>query len=144
MEAIRELGCLYLETHQLKAAKRYFLRSLFWPGLPVRARVDTLHGMARYHKERNEWVKMMQCLQEVRTLLPQVHIMGTMEMRTYLFFADAFEGQGDMEQAIEYGEKARAIYLRDCDNPEYNAEIEACSRRKASMLLLEGRPAEAV
>lgn len=143
-EAIRELGYLYLETQQLEDAKRFFLRVLFWPGLPIQTRLNALPGMARYHKERNEWINMMQCLEEVRTLLPQVQIMDSIEVRTYLYFADAFEGQGDMMQAIEYGEKARNIYLRDCDDPPYNAEIEACSRRKASMLLLEERPAEAV
>jgi len=61
----------YFSAHQLETAKRYFLRALAMPELGAIGGVNVMPCMARYHKERREWVEMTMCLQEALTLLPK-------------------------------------------------------------------------
>ena len=70
-EAVSRLGLVYLVTHQLEAAKRCFLRILAWPCLTAAERVRALEGMARYHKDRQEWVTMTEWCEEALLLVPE-------------------------------------------------------------------------
>jgi len=62
-EMISNAAFAYFSAHQLETAKRYFLRALAMPELDAIGRVTVIQGMARYHKERKEWVEMTMCLQ---------------------------------------------------------------------------------
>lgn len=56
-ECIVDEGQHLLDSHQLEAAKRCFLRVLAWPYPPSAFdRVNILGGMAYYHQERKDWV----------------------------------------------------------------------------------------
>ena len=63
-QIVGNVGSIYLDSHQTEAAKRCYLRILNWPRVTKADRLGALQGMARYHKERKEWAKMVTCCQE--------------------------------------------------------------------------------
>ena len=66
------MGGVYLDIHQLEAAKRCFLRVLEWPGVTVVERMLILFGLARYHRELKDWGSLIECCKEALTLRRQV------------------------------------------------------------------------
>jgi len=53
-----EMGYVFLNMNQLEASKRSFLRILARPGLlEANHRMNAFHGLARCHKERQDWVQ---------------------------------------------------------------------------------------
>lgn len=86
---------------------------------------------------------MIKCSDEMLAILPDVKRDFVIEMRTFLMFADAAEGQGDMTLAYEYDEKAKQSWC-ESNIMSNNGELEACYRRQASRLLTSGKPHEAV
>ena len=70
--SIVHMGSIYLAMSQLEAAKRCFLRVLEWPRAWLTDCVNALHGLARYHKERKDWAKTIECCDEALTILPNV------------------------------------------------------------------------
>lgn len=114
-QLVCSLGIYYLPTHQIDAAKQCFLRVINWPRLRNSDRLESHRGMARCHKERNEWDKVIECSNAALSLLPAIRsespIPGMMQCHDVLFasegkllllLADAYEGKGDMERAREY------------------------------------------
>ena len=67
-----EIGVLYLMLHQLEAAKSCFQRVLAKPGLTACDRMNALQGMARYHKERQDWVQVIELGKAALALVPRV------------------------------------------------------------------------
>jgi len=140
IDVVFDLGFLYIHTHQLEAAKRYFSKVLALPGISSKDQLHALFGMARHHKERKEWVMMLRCLDEVLTLLPDAKGDSYTEMRIFLFVADAAEARGDMRLAYAFDEKARKVWCKSKMAKSHSPELEACNRRQASELLAAGRP----
>jgi len=57
-----------------------------------------LHGMARYHQERREWVALTECCKQALPLLPEAKgelVKPRFEERFLLSLADAAVAQGD-------------------------------------------------
>ena len=138
---------VYLSVHQLESAKRCFFRVLAFPHQSAKDSVSALYGMARYHKERREWVELTECCKEALTLLPEAKgelVPGaSLGERFLLFLADAAAAQGDLELARNYDEKAKNLWSDFREKSEF-AELVACDRRKAIELLATRQAWEAV
>lgn len=94
------MGGVYLGAHQLESAKQCYIKVLAWPGISVVERMYAHFGLARYHKERKDWVSLIKSCEEALTLRRQVtgHI-GQTEEKLLLMLADAAEAQGDLKRA---------------------------------------------
>lgn len=112
---VSEIGILYLNANQLESAKRFFLRALSFPDLGAEGRRYVLHGMARYHNERKEWDKVVECCEKALSLVPGPTVgAGSKvyyDVRLLLMLTDAAEGQRDMNRARAYDKKAKTLWL---------------------------------
>lgn len=93
-QVVGNMGLNYFASRQLEAAKRCLLY------------------IARYHKERREWVEMTNCSGEALALCPEFiesnEIVQERESELLILLADAPEEQGGFRRAREYDEKADA------------------------------------
>ena len=139
------MGGIYLDTHQLEAAKRCFLRDLEWPGVSVVERMFALFGLARYHRERKDWGSLIECCNEALTLRRQVreHIGQTGE-KLLLLLADAAEAQGYMSRAYKYDELAEETFLNSGVKGFYFSQLVTSYRRSALKHMAAGKPQNAV
>lgn len=70
-DSVQQVGDVLLNSHQLEEARRCYMRLLDWPRkLSAFASVNALHGMARYHKVRKEWVKVIEYSKEALRFIP--------------------------------------------------------------------------
>ena len=85
-------GDLLLSSGQLEAAKRCFLQILTWPRMQTPFhRMNALHSMTRYHRARNDWVKVVECSEEALSLVPEgkTHCdIGCFEERVLILLAE--------------------------------------------------------
>lgn len=104
---------VFLDSHQLEEVRRCYMRLLDWPRkLAPAAHVNALHGMARYHKERKEWVEVIEFGEEALRFIPDAKKQIHVEEMLLIVLADAAEGQGDMPRAREYDKKAKTSTSR--------------------------------
>jgi len=139
------MGSMYLAMGQSEAAKRCFLRVLEWPRAWQTDRVNALHGLARYHKERKDWVKTIQCSEKALHFFPHVKkgiLIDEIEERLLLLLADAAEGQGDLRRAREFDVETMKVWYGQ-GGKELNAEFLDCYCRQALKQLAAGLPHEA-
>lgn len=68
-QVVHKLGSIYLCSHNLEAAKRCLLRVLGWPRPAASDTMNALQDMARYHYERKEWKKMIECCEKALLLV---------------------------------------------------------------------------
>lgn len=133
---ISEIGSIYLDTHQLESAKRCFLGLLAWPNQKPDGRACVLHSMASYHKERQEWGKMIECCEKGLTIYPQPKKdshMWVIKVRLIVLLADGAEAQGNMSAAHDYDEKAKNAWL-ECGLEQFSAGLLACYRGGSQVL----------
>ena len=144
-DIIIHAGTVYLDSHQLEAAKCCFLKVLAWPRQSLNCRINALNGMALYWKERSDWTKTIGCgaqgLKIIREAKEQSP-MGNMEERFLLLLADAAEGQGGMIRAVEYDLEMYKLWVGS--GKSMFGEMVASLCRQALNFLDAGRPREAV
>jgi tetratricopeptide (TPR) repeat protein len=145
-EVLAEIGYVNLEMNQPEAAKRSFLRILARPGrIESNHRMNAYHGLARCHKERQDWVQTIKCAEDALACLPaarKILPLGSTEERLLLLLADAAEGQGDLKRAREYDEQVRKMIARN-NTRISEEETVGAARRHALELLAAGKPHKA-
>lgn len=76
--------------------------------------MTALHGMARYHKERKDWVALIVCCEEGLRSLPEatggLNPADCMETRLLLLLADVAEARGGVEVARKHDGKAKRLF----------------------------------
>lgn len=143
--SIVHMGSIYLAMNQSEAAKRCFLRVLEWPRAWQTDRVNALHGLARYHKERKDWTKTIECSAKALQIFPHVKkgiLIDEMDKRLLLLLADAAEGQGDLKRAREFDMETLKVWYGQ-GGTSLNIEFVDCYRRQALEQLAAGLPHEA-
>lgn len=143
--SIITMGFIFLRSNQLEEAKRCFLRVLEWPHAGPTNRVNALHGLACFHKERKDWGKTIECSEAALELLPKVKkgiLIDEMEERLLLLLADAAEGQGKLRQAREYDEKVKRVWFEH-GGTSISMEFTDAYRRWALEEMAAGRPHDA-
>ena len=142
-DIVAHLATTYFDSRQLEAAKQCYLRLLSWPGVSLPGElVNGLSGMACYHKERREGVKVTEYAQEGLAVIPEAkkHFpIGRLEERFLLLLAEAAEELGGMELAREIDVIAKKFWTPK----NLFSELVACYRRDAVVLLAEGKVQEA-
>ena len=104
--------------------------------------------MARYHNERKEWDKVVQCCEETLTTIIEPDELRPdrelyFDVRFLLMLADAAEGQRDMNRGRAYDKKAKKLWLGQHGTLFNLRDFVACDRRQAYICLAAERPQEA-
>lgn len=99
--------------------------------------MSAFHGLAEYHKARNERIETTKKCEEALQLLPEAkgHVsLKEMEQRLLLLLADTAEAQGDLWRAHEYDEKIKKAWF-ERGNTGIIGELATCYRREALEML---------
>jgi hypothetical protein len=86
--------------------------------------------MARYQKERKDWVNVFKCCEEGIQLLQETGKLEGMGQQLLALLADAAEGRGEWKRAREYDKHVDDLWLSDGTSTKFMV-VGPSNRRKA-------------